>query len=291
MGSEQNPEGVWDGNYVMVQHFNGSTYSELDDSTNNNNDVSDRYGSPQYNVEGWIGNAVEFDGDADIDGLIVADLNSLDIPTNITLSAWVKLDSLSEYDKIMVKNNLQDEPWNSYAIVLERDSYFFRMEISNGPGGSQQVVTTDDMTLTSTWYYITASYDQTTMRISVNGENQYTFDVDSMTIATSNLPLTIGREYHDKEYLDGIIDEVRISNIVRSHDWIVTEFKNQFEPDSFYSITTLNINNFIGDGGGNDDDGDDEYIGNINAFLIMVVVITAFIGLVIVIGTFGILKM
>jgi len=290
IGSEQNPEGVWDDNYVMVQHFNGSSYLELDDSTKNNNDVSDRYGTPNYNVEGWIGNAVEFDGDADEDGLTVADSNSLDITICITLSAWVKLDSLSEYDKIMVKNNLQDEPWNSYAMALERNSYYFRMEMSDGPGGSQQVVTRDDTTLTSTWYYVTASYDQTTMRISANGENQYTFDIDSMTIATSNLPLTMGREYHDKEFLDGIIDEVRISNITRSHDWIVTEYNNQFEPESFYSITTLNINNLRGDGGGNDDDGDDELLGNNDSFLIIIVITIIFIGFAMTIGAFSIYK-
>ena len=67
-------------------------------------------------------------------------------------------------------------------------------------------------------------------------EDNITNNVNSMTIATSSAPLTIGREYIEKEYLDGIIDEVRISNIARSYDWILTEYANQNEPSSFYSI-------------------------------------------------------
>jgi hypothetical protein len=34
---------------------------------------------------------------------------------------------------------------------------------------------------------------------------------------------------------DGIIDEVRISNVARSADWITTEYNNQSNPN-FYSV-------------------------------------------------------
>ena len=35
---------------------------------------------------------------------------------------------------------------------------------------------------------------------------------------------------------DGLIDEVRVSNVVRTADWILTEFKNQKTPSSFHSL-------------------------------------------------------
>ncbi|MFX1384550.1 MAG: LamG-like jellyroll fold domain-containing protein [Promethearchaeota archaeon] len=234
MESEQNPEGVWYENYIMVHHLNGSSYSELDDSTSNNNDVSSQYDSPHYNIEGKIGNAVEFDGDAGTDGLVVDDSNSLDITSNITLSAWVKCDSITQHNKIISKNNLQNEPWNSYSMTFDRDNNYFRMEMTGD--GSQRTVERPIPATVSTWYYISVSYDQTSMRITVNGENEYINNIGSMTIPTSSLPLTIGREYYDKEYFDGIIDEPRISNIARSHDWSLTEYANQNDPSSFYSI-------------------------------------------------------
>ncbi len=37
-------------------------------------------------------------------------------------------------------------------------------------------------------------------------------------------------------YYDGIIDEVRLSNTVRSSDWIATEYNNQKDPNNFYSV-------------------------------------------------------
>ncbi len=40
----------------------------------------------------------------------------------------------------------------------------------------------------------------------------------------------------DTEQVHGILDEVRISNIARSADWIATEHKNQSDPSSFYQV-------------------------------------------------------
>ena len=37
-------------------------------------------------------------------------------------------------------------------------------------------------------------------------------------------------------YLNGSLDEVRVSNNVRSADWIRTEFNNQSSPSTFYSF-------------------------------------------------------
>ncbi len=35
---------------------------------------------------------------------------------------------------------------------------------------------------------------------------------------------------------EGIIDEARVSNIARSDGWIITEYNNQYDPNSFYSV-------------------------------------------------------
>ncbi len=40
------------------------------------------------------------------------------------------------------------------------------------------------------------------------------------------------------EYFDGSLDEARLSDIVRSVDWINTEFNNYSDTDSFYSLGT-----------------------------------------------------
>ena len=38
--------------------------------------------------------------------------------------------------------------------------------------------------------------------------------------------------------MNGALDEVRISNIVRSAAWISTEYNNQSSPSTFYSVSS-----------------------------------------------------
>jgi uncharacterized protein (DUF2236 family) len=38
-------------------------------------------------------------------------------------------------------------------------------------------------------------------------------------------------------YWHGMLDEVHISNVARSADWIATEYNSQNSPSTFYSIS------------------------------------------------------
>src|SRR4029077_10286953 len=38
------------------------------------------------------------------------------------------------------------------------------------------------------------------------------------------------------DYLNGSIDEMRLSNVARSADWIATEYNNQNSPSTFYTL-------------------------------------------------------
>ncbi|UCC20075.1 MAG: hypothetical protein JSV62_01985 [Promethearchaeota archaeon] len=54
------------------------------------------------------------------------------------------------------------------------------------------------------------------------------------TTGVSASALDIAR--NSTEYYDGAIDEFRLSNIVRSIEWIATEYNNQKDPSNFFSI-------------------------------------------------------
>ena len=68
-GNQQNAEGVWDENYLIVHHMTGSTYTELDDSTSNSWDVTSQNDNPSYNLDGKVGKCVDFDGSSDYERL------------------------------------------------------------------------------------------------------------------------------------------------------------------------------------------------------------------------------
>jgi hypothetical protein len=59
---------------------------------------------------------------------------------------------------------------------------------------------------------------------------------------TPGLPTALGATFTLGGYssvggdLDGILDEVRVSRVARSADWILAEHNNQSDPDGFYTI-------------------------------------------------------
>jgi hypothetical protein len=64
---------------------------------------------------------------------------------------------------------------------------------------------------------------------SARGQSAYMGNSTTLFIGQLGAGLT-------SKYLDGILDEVRISSIVRSPDWIATEYRNQISPSTFYTL-------------------------------------------------------
>ena len=66
----------------------------------------------------------------------------------------------------------------------------------------------------------------------------YTTTTISLDTLTSNsAPLTFGSdEPTNADYFNGILDEVRISNTVRSANWILTSYNNQNSAATFYTV-------------------------------------------------------
>lgn len=82
--------------------------------------------------------------------------------------------------------------------------------------GSSNTILQDNQPLqTGVWYHFAAVYDQSTMRLYVNGK-QTASRTFTGTVAVSNLPLTMGyNTVWTNEQLSGTLDEVRISRIAR----------------------------------------------------------------------------
>lgn len=158
----------------------------------------------------------------------------VDITGEITISAWVLLSGKKEQTIVSNQSGFN----GGYRLAVNKDRRI-EFEIRNEKSEPAAVASKEGMQLEKdTWYYITATYsdDADTLATYINGD----FDKGiktNISMAGSTEPLQIGREPSKKiYYFDGLIDEVRISNIVHTPNWIKTEYANQMNPKTFMQI-------------------------------------------------------
>ncbi|KYK23903.1 hypothetical protein AYK21_01970 [Thermoplasmatales archaeon SG8-52-2] len=224
----QDVSGVWDSDFIMVQHLSETTGDHYD-STINSND-GDYYGSDQDDT-GIIDGADGFDG---VDDWIdCGNSETLDVITNgITLEAWVKRSSDGDgsYPGIITRAGTGYHRFQMRYTIAGDVAQFFL-----GDETEYTVISTNgDLTLDE-WIHLVASWDGTNMKLFVDGVQQ----TETGTFTSSpSLPyetLEVGR-YSTINFFDGSIDEVRISDVNRSPCWISTEYNNQENPDLFYTV-------------------------------------------------------
>ncbi|MHA2101685.1 MAG: DUF2341 domain-containing protein, partial [Candidatus Kariarchaeaceae archaeon] len=109
---QENPNGVWDNNYVGVWHLNETNNGSLafKDSTAFGNNGSDS-GNPTLGSSGIINNAIDFDGTDD--HITIIDNTNIDITDKITIEAWAKNTQASSSQSIYYFNDYDpSEVWD-----------------------------------------------------------------------------------------------------------------------------------------------------------------------------------
>jgi hypothetical protein len=232
--SQQNPPGVWENGYAAVYHFANSL--EAVDSTGINSGI-------EYNVTseaGIIGNAASFD---DYNSYLRIPANASYKPTAaLTVQAWVErptsgggLPMIASLD--YHGNGTWSAPYESWALGLNMNSLnpLFTATVA---GVSHSVVASQTVTANQ-WQMVAGRYDGQQLRVFINGAE----DPNATTLTGALDPgtsqdLAIGMEspYATGQWWYGGIDELRISTVARSNDWITTEYNNQSSPSTFCTV-------------------------------------------------------
>jgi hypothetical protein len=224
---------VWDSSFVMVQHMNDATSSTTTDSTANGNNGSKKGANEPIEADGKFGKGQNFDNTNDY--IQIADSSSLDVTTGLTIEAWVKADTVTGAglgDGILAKSNFADShgAYNFATIGTTPAKWGF---ITN------QDTIYNNTPSVDTWYYAVARYSKNNFNdIYVNNSRQVYSANYSGNLTTDSNNVRIGHYYGGDRYWDGIIDEVRISNVGRSTDWIGACYNNQNNPSTFASAGT-----------------------------------------------------
>ncbi len=231
--NQEDAENVWDENYVMVQHMEEDGLGTRYDSAKQNNDCRTYgYEGDEATTTAKINGGDDFDGSNDL--IYASSSDSINFTTNdFTVSAWVKSQNVTDFVPIAEKAN--DNYWiDSYGW-----SFYIRDEGSGGKltfqvkdqNGNSNHISGADTIDDDQWHYVVGVKTTDGLTQYVNGDydaddNTYSYNA---SISTSS-PLVIGA---GNGMFEGIIDEVRLSNSVRSAVWIETEYNNQNDPATF----------------------------------------------------------
>ncbi|UCF12611.1 MAG: DUF2341 domain-containing protein [Thermoplasmatales archaeon] len=233
--SGENPNSVWNSDYVGVWHLKenpgpGGTGDIKDSTANSNNGTAAAEMTSDDQVPGQIDGSVDFDGSNDYISISDPGTGSVldfDTSDNITLSVWIKPTSLPSFGVIFNKN-----PYGNMNYGLQTEGQKLNFYYRNSGDTSWHIYQTDSNVFSAgNWYYLTFIYTFGTgnsAKIYVNSNEEassWTSGNGNDDPLLANDPLWFGADDNsppgspDEEW-NGIIDEIRISNNIRSEDWI-----------------------------------------------------------------------
>ena len=239
--NQENPVGVWDSGYAMVQHLNENTGTHYD-STSFSNDGAVQ-GDINQDVLGMINGGDEFDGDGDY--VDVTDDTSLDV-TTFTLSFWAKAHQTATGNWYIVdkREQNQNDYYLNYGVIWNYGGGFVAARSGDGNAGTGVLQARwDSNPSRGVWHHFIAKYDGSTLSLYVDGDQKAALSQSFTPYSTNNDVINIGRCGYSTayRYFDGFVDEIRISTFARSEAWIETEYNNQHDPNSFINIGGTNI--------------------------------------------------
>jgi biopolymer transport protein ExbB len=200
------PENVWDANFKAVYHMKDATTSTILDSTANNNDGAKTGANEPIEATGKIGKGQDFDG---VNDFIAAPSISV---TQITLSAWIKPIFDANYKTFFDTGNL---------IMTVLPDRVIEIGVEGFAGVASSPVLGDD------WLHFVGIVNGANALFYFNGALDSTRANQEFTSGIVNL----GRYSGGGQNYKGLLDEIRLSSIARSAEWIAYEYANMNPAD------------------------------------------------------------
>jgi biopolymer transport protein ExbB len=229
-----NPEAVFKtaNNFAGVWHLAQGNYS---DATSNNNDA---IGQSAVEGTGVIGNCKDFDGAGSY--INCGSGSSLDNLCPLTIEAWIYADGWggNSYGRIVDKGNdnldglsffVQDNTTYGYA------TFAFMRDPATAVPDSAYARAAQYSIMLSAWYHVIMVFGADISRLYINGVEPSSYHMQSTMpggvalFSDADVNFTIGNTSGtvSPRPFDGRIDEVRVSNIIRTADWIKLTYETQ----------------------------------------------------------------
>lgn len=167
---------------------------------------------------GKVGQAFSFDG---INGtVVVPDSSSLRLTNQVTIETWINLRTVAT-DFAIASKISSGTGLNGYELGIGGNNTLFAQ--FNSPGGfwPQFAISYASPIVTGVWYHVAWTYDQSAMKLYLNGLPVATNIIGAHAISTSSSDFRIsGADNH--VYFNGLIDELAVYNRALSAGEIAT---------------------------------------------------------------------
>lgn len=237
------PTGVWDSHYVCVHHFEGDSWDSLDDSTSYNRDISSMASFPSFNEDARFGRGVDFDGNNDY--LRMSDSNHFSFMNggvdNLShIEFVVNIHDTGRKQGIVAKYPTGTDLREWYVLYTAENEirYAYYDETQDAQINRDSTSINGNQNL---WRYYTVAYNSTNPTSQETAfelfDNSQNISEESNTGAGYNImrnktgQVFVGARGTNTgyEYMDGVIEELRISKgIVRNTSWVTTTYNTMW---------------------------------------------------------------
>ncbi|MEL6922992.1 MAG: DUF2341 domain-containing protein, partial [Bacteroidota bacterium] len=251
---------MWDMDYLGVYHMNG----DVNDATFRGNDGTNNGTTA---AAGQASNGRAFSGS----GQYIQTPVTVQTAEEFTFSAWFQANSLSRRHMIWQGHSSQNG-WGNGGADTHQEAHLSTASCCEGGSGADLISaflgnedddpppggTPDVAQVESAFTDLTNWHNATAVFRDLNGTPTVDLYIDGVLVDTDNgvldmttarnnwdTNLRIGRPGNNSRYFSGIMDEVRISKVARSADWIQTQYNSVNQPitypsadaNDFYSIS------------------------------------------------------
>ena len=210
-----NVHNTWDSSFAAVWHLNDSSTPALDSSSNGKNAAANN--SPSFGAPGQIGKAVSF-ASASTQYLSGSDNAFPAGSSPRTITGWYNptTSGVAQF---------------SYGSQVTGEGNGILLNNATPPyldynGWASDFITTFSPS-TGSWHYMAATYDGTTASVYSDGSTAQTMTESWNTVLGGTFYIGTNLPGDTSHYFNGALDEIRVSNVVRSAGWITAEYNNQ----------------------------------------------------------------
>ena len=234
VSSTYGSQAVWNENgtqnYQGVWHLGNGTTLSTADSTSQANNGQTSGNLPTASAAGIFGGAANFSGS----GQYIHTTNTVNVYPG-TFSVWAKSASTTVASYTGLLSNYYGGSHNGWALEVypgstDYNCYYFNnsANYANGESGSGFGA------LTTSWTLLHGVITSSGLSLYYNGAFIRTVSWSgTATPCTSTYPAYIGSLSNIAGLFAGLMDEGRISAVVRSASWIAAEYANQSAPGTF----------------------------------------------------------